>query len=262
MLAQVVLTTAESKKLIARAVMQLPEMQHALSEGIVVLHPSSTTYFIYEQITTMRPTTTWVYGLITPDGACRSRSAVDELSATVPPRKQWIFERGVLQDQYSLEDILERMGEDDIYVKACNAVDTDGHAAVLTSTPDRGGTVGKVLKAQRRRGFSMLLPTGLEKLVPTKVSILRERLGEAKADCGGGLALGVFLVDGQLLDERSALKILCGVDALAAAGGGLCGAEGAVTLFVEADAAAVNRVMETIDAVKGACLPQLEYVVY
>ncbi len=46
MLAQVVLTTAESKKLIAKAVASMDEVKHAAAEGMVVAHPSSATYFI------------------------------------------------------------------------------------------------------------------------------------------------------------------------------------------------------------------------
>jgi hypothetical protein len=45
MLAQIVLTPVESKKLISKAVAQLEVVRHAATEGMVVLHPSSSTYF-------------------------------------------------------------------------------------------------------------------------------------------------------------------------------------------------------------------------
>ena len=51
MRAQVVLTTAESKKLIAKAVARLDVVQRATKEGTVALHPSSSTYFIVEELT-------------------------------------------------------------------------------------------------------------------------------------------------------------------------------------------------------------------
>ena len=49
MLAQIVLTPAESKKLIAKAVARLETVQQAANRGIIALHPSSSTYFIIEE---------------------------------------------------------------------------------------------------------------------------------------------------------------------------------------------------------------------
>jgi hypothetical protein len=71
MLAQIVLTPAESKKLIAKAVARLEAVQQAAKNGIVALHPSSSTYFIVEEITGLKPKTNyWVCGVVTPRGMC------------------------------------------------------------------------------------------------------------------------------------------------------------------------------------------------
>lgn len=55
MLAQVVLTPAESKKLIAKAVAKLDVVKQAAADGMIVLHPSSSTYFIFEELTGVKP---------------------------------------------------------------------------------------------------------------------------------------------------------------------------------------------------------------
>ena len=61
MRAQVSLTPAESKKLIAKAVVNMDVVKRALAEGIVVMHPSSSTFFIAEELTGKRPKTpVWV----------------------------------------------------------------------------------------------------------------------------------------------------------------------------------------------------------
>ena len=71
MLAQIVLTPAESKKLIAKAIARLDAVQQAAQKGIVALHPSSSTYFIVEEITGQKPKTNyWVCGVVTPRGMC------------------------------------------------------------------------------------------------------------------------------------------------------------------------------------------------
>ena len=51
MLAQASLILAESKKLTAKAVTGMQFLQEALREGLVVLHLSSSTYFIIDAIT-------------------------------------------------------------------------------------------------------------------------------------------------------------------------------------------------------------------
>jgi len=51
MRAQVVLRPSESKKLICKAILEMEPVQKALKQGIVVIHPSITTYFLFEHIT-------------------------------------------------------------------------------------------------------------------------------------------------------------------------------------------------------------------
>ena len=61
MRAQVSLTPTESKKLIAKAVIMMDEVKHALVEGMVVIHPSSSTIFIAEELIGRRPkTSVWI----------------------------------------------------------------------------------------------------------------------------------------------------------------------------------------------------------
>ncbi|KYK36306.1 MAG: hypothetical protein AYK18_11850 [Theionarchaea archaeon DG-70] len=51
MLCQIILTPWESRRLIAKAVVQLPEVQNALARGIVCIARGTTTSFIVEEIT-------------------------------------------------------------------------------------------------------------------------------------------------------------------------------------------------------------------
>jgi hypothetical protein len=51
MKAQVTLTTAESKKLLAKAVATTSLVRNAKKRGIVAIHPGSTTYFLVKELT-------------------------------------------------------------------------------------------------------------------------------------------------------------------------------------------------------------------
>ena len=73
MRAQVVLTPAESKMLLSKAIARMDVVKHALSKGTVVIHPSSTTYFLVKEITGSEPQTEhWVLGAVLSQGLCRA----------------------------------------------------------------------------------------------------------------------------------------------------------------------------------------------
>jgi hypothetical protein len=71
MRAQVTLLPTESKKLIAKALANMDEVKTALKEGVVVLHLSSSTLFLVEEILGKVPETeVWMCGAITPRAVC------------------------------------------------------------------------------------------------------------------------------------------------------------------------------------------------
>jgi len=264
MLAQVVLTTAESKKLIAKAVARLDVVQQAARKGIVALHPSSSTYFIVEEITGAKPKSNyWVCGVVTPKGMCVEMAMVlgsgyspREISADPGDlRATWIIENGKPSAEESLSSLLDRMAPSDVYVKGVNALDFQGNVGVLFG---HQGSVGYIQSARRKRKFSVVYPVGLEKLIPLSI---REAAKEAKLtryEYGMGMPVGLFPCPvGVTVDEVRAVEMLSGAKAIPIAAGGLGGAEGAVTLVLKGNDDQVRTALEFIEQSKGAKLPAL-----
>ncbi len=107
MLAQVTLIPAESKKLIAAAVAKMEPVKNALKQGMVVMHPSSSSFFLVEELTGHKPrTNVWACGIIVPKGACiemgslmaRSAEASTENVSTNPESfsHSWVIKQGEL----------------------------------------------------------------------------------------------------------------------------------------------------------------------
>jgi len=264
MQAQMVLIPAESKKLICRAIFDLAEFQEALEHGIVAIHPSSSTIFLYEMITGHMPEGLWVCGVIAPKGLAGSSEAVEMIRSRGPgahdplkvSKETWFFVKGVLQQQAPLGEILGQMTETDVYVKGCNAMDTAGNAGVLFGNPaGGGGTIGKVVIAQRKRNFHMILPIGMEKLIPGSIQSASKRAGFKKADMATGLPCGLIPVPGRKIDEADAMSLLFNVRATPIAAGGLHGAEGAVVLACEGEEEQIQKAFAGIVKIKGARLP-------
>jgi len=265
MQAEIVLTPTESKKLIAQSILQLKEFQDALEKGIVALHPSSSTIFLYEKILGHRPKGVWVCGVLVQKGFCGSKEAQDMISARGPgihdpakSRQTWFFKKGALQEQTALGDILEQMTASDVYVKGSNAVDPQGHVGVLYANPaGGGGTIGKVIAAYRKKNFHLLLPIGLEKLIPVSIAEAAKKAAFKKVDKAMGMPCGLIPVPGRKIDEVDALKMLSGAQATPIAAGGLGGAEGSIVLALEGSDQEVCHALDVVGGVKGAQLPVL-----
>ena len=264
MRALITLTPTESKKLIAQAVVALPEFQKAKKNGIIAMHRSSSTFFLYEALTGQKPEGSWVRGVIVPRGLCVSKEGPEHPESqrpgshdTLQIRHTWFFRNGCLQkDTPTLGEILDQMTENDVYIKGANAVDPSGNVAVLYGNPaGGGGTIGKVIMAQRRRGFHLLLPIGLEKLIPVPIATATKKAPFQKFDRAMGIPCGLIPVPGRKVDEVDALAVLSGVEATPIAAGGLGGAEGSIVLALAGTAEQVDSAFEICSSVKGTTLP-------
>jgi len=264
MLAQIVLTPAESKKLIAKAIARLGVVQQAAKNGIVALHPSSSTYFIIEEITGSKPKTNyWVCGVVTPRGMCVEMAMVlgsgltpDEES-TDPGDLQgtWVIERGQLGGQEKLSSLLYRMTPSDVYVKGVNALDPEGNVGILFGLE---GSMGYLQAARRKRGFTIIYPAGLEKLIPISVKEAAKEAKLARYESGMGMPVGLYpCPTGVTVTEVRAIEILSGASAIPIASGGLGGAEGAITLVLKGKADEVKKALDFVERSKGARLPDL-----
>ncbi len=275
MRAQVVLTPPESKCLIAKAIARMDVVKKAAASGMIVIHASSTSYFLAKELTGDVPRTDhWVHGGVFPQGLCTEVGASRNPAAPLlppdpnaPPKKfnvdwfpfKWVIKNHKLTSGIALGKILEEIRPDDVYVKGCNAVDNEFHAGVLFGHDDGGGTIARVMSAQAQKGFNVICAVGLEKLIP--VSILEAARATARKqefDYAMGMNCGLFPVKaGTTVTEIQAVAILSGgAKAVPIAAGGLAGAEGAVVLAIEGDKDQVTRIIGFIEECKGARLPQ------
>lgn len=240
------LTPAESKRLIAKAVVRLPEVRRAWENGRIVVANGTTNAFVAaELLKTEVSAFNFSAGLI-----CEGMLAATAKEERLLP---YVFDKGK-PAQIGIRDAVEQMGKDDVFIKGGNAVDLEGNVGVLMAD-ERGGTIGTSLGIIAARGINLVCPVGLEKLVPSVV--------EAASKCGIGrfkhalgLQVGLMPVTiGRTVTEIEALEVLMGVEATHVAGGGMGGAEGSVVLVVEGSDEQVDRTVELIQLIKAEAKP-------
>ena len=261
---QIVLNPSESKKLIAKGILEIDYVKQALQDGLVVIHPSSTTYFLYEEITGTIPKGVWVIGMISSKGACVEalthsafeKDGYNDISDPANFPFSWIFDRGKPVKNVKLSDVLENMRADDVYIKGVNSIDVYGHVGVLIASLG-GGTIGKVLKAQKQKQFNIIYAAGLEKSILASIIEVSKEAGRPITSDALGIPCALLPIKSRAFTEIQSLKLLTKVDAFQLAAGGLGGAEGSTTMVVKGPNENVQNTMRLVKALKGTSLPKI-----
>jgi hypothetical protein len=147
------------------------------------------------------------------------------------------------------------MGSNDVYVKGVNALDVEGNVGVLWGNVNEGGTAALVMSTQRRKGFKVIFPAGLEKLIPFPIKEVAKEARRFEYDYSMGMPCGLLPCEGIVVTELKAIEILSGAVAIPISAGGLGGAEGAVTLVIKGEKEQVTKAIQKIEDSKGARLP-------
>jgi hypothetical protein len=150
----------------------------------------------------------------------------------------------------TMEATLKDFNAESVFIKGANAVDPEGNAGVYVAHPC-GGTIGYAYGILSARGCNLIVPVGLEKLVPS-VKNAAQHLGQDTFYYCLGIKIGMIpLMNAQVITEIHAFRILFGQEAFHVGGGGINGSEGSVTLVVEGKKERLDRAIDLIESIKG-----------
>lgn len=241
--AAVVILPRESKRLLARAVLRLPEVRRALESGWFVVSRGVTPSYIVEELT----------GESYPKEYCTAGIVTEgRLASTVEAKRlgPWVFKDGKLSD-VPAPDALAQFTARDVSIKGANAVDRDGNVGVLAGN-EIGGTVGGIWPTLASRGCHWITPVSLERLILGSINDAARSTGNFLWDYTMGGVVGLMPVGiADAVTEIEALTVLTGVTATHVASGGVVGSEGAVILALEGDEATVREAFELVESLKG-----------
>lgn len=241
--AQFLLTVSESKRLIAKAVAELPEVTKARKSGTIVITKGSTNAYVAEEILGKSiDKNGYVIGSFIP-----SKPAA--WPGFKPDMAEIILENGRIRDDMSLTDAAGRLEPGDVVIKGGNSLDYENKLVGVVIGSPSGGTVGKILPSAVGSKAHLIIPIGLEKLV---AGDLVEITNEMRKPFPGKERIpSMFLTSGTIITEIEAIELLAGVEAFHAASGGLAGAEGAVWLIVRGTNACVDKALDIVSEIHG-----------
>ncbi|MEI6171435.1 MAG: hypothetical protein WCQ45_03015 [bacterium] len=238
--ASVVLTSAASKRLIAKGVAAHPSVGKALGNGRIVITRGTTNAFVAEELC----------------GAPIDRGAyaagfIDQrwnVNARVGEMEEIVLVHGRPANE-TPDQTLSTLAAGDVVIKGGNALDPWGVVGVLLASAT-GGTVGRYVAAALARGVDIVIPISVSKSIHTSVVDLSQEMGAGRMGLHSGLACGIFPLHGQIVTEVEALYLLFGVEAVHVASNGIGPGRGSVSLLVYGEDAAVSNAYAFVSSLR------------
>ncbi len=250
-----ILTVAESKRLIGKAVAQMPVVRSALANGMVIVIKGTTNAYVAEEIAGNKSNhAAFVTGRIEPEKGTK-------YLPKTKPVNHLILEKGKVLD-ISLEEAAKKLKRGDVVIKGANALDYKNKLAAVNILHPEGGTTGTTMPIIVARKVNLIIPIGLEKLVAGDLVDLTLKMrdpmetlsppaGSWKGLFPGHNIPSMWLLTGEIVTELEAIKILTGAEAFQCSAGGVSGAEGSVWIVFRGTRDQVKKALELTKSVQG-----------
>lgn len=239
MFADIVLTVSQSKRLVAQGVAAHPAVQRARRRGWIVIGTGTTNGYVAEAVLGHPiQRAAYVTGHVVPSGF-DSRNILSQ-----PNLPDIILHDGEIVPGMNRFEAARQLGPGDVFIKGANALNYEKKVAGVCIGDPNGGTVGGTLGPILGRRATLIIPVGLEKLVAHDILETARLLSQGEETANHVYPL--FPITGEIITEIEALALLYSVTARHVGSGGICGAEGAVRLLLQGEAAQVTAALESL----------------
>jgi hypothetical protein len=239
----VTLTVAESKRLIAKGLLATDIVQNALKNGYLCITMGTTSSYLAEELLGEYDKTSHIAGITVPKGLSVTDSKTRAFDA--------IFHKGEYLDNKKVIDVVDKMGADDVIIKSANALD-ENYVPVVMLAHDTGGTIGTFIGPAATKNIKVITPIGLEKSIPVAYEEFCGQFGRDDWDYTIGTPVGaIALTQAIAFTELDAIETLFDATAVPIAAGGVNGAEGSISLFIEGGDEEIARAYEFFTDLKG-----------
>ena len=239
----IVLSVSESKRLIAKGVVNLNCVKQKLKKGMIAIAKGTTNSYIIEEILGKKiDKLSYVLGVVFPE----KKNLAKKLNRNVI--KEVILKNGKVID-LSIVNSVKEMSKGDIFMKGGNVLNYEKQIAGVLTNSLGGGTICHTLPIIKDKKINLVIPIGLEKTVGGDIYEISKALSENVM--WKDLPLRLIPLKGTIITEIEALRILTGVKALQVSAGGVGGAEGSVRLLLDGNKKQMRMVDEIMEDIFG-----------
>jgi hypothetical protein len=241
--AQVILTVAESKRLIAMAVARMPTVKEALQKGTVIITKGTTNTYVAEEVLEKKiPHGAFLLGKVYPSKGGKRLQRTESIPEIV-------LSKGERQHDLSLVEAAKKLESGDVVIKGANVLDYGNKTAGVVIYSPTSGTTGKIMPYVIARKAHLVIPVGLEKQIAGDAMEVGKKMREPIESLNK--VPSMFLLTGEIVTEIEAFEILAGVTAFQAGAGGIGGAEGSVRLILRGSRTQVTKALQIAAEIQG-----------
>ena len=229
---ELVLTVAQSKRLIAHGVINHPVVKTAFNNGMIGICRGTTCSYVAEEFIG-HPVEKFSYttGLTLP------KIPYPAIEKPASMMHDILIQKGEIHlDGETVVEAAKNMNPGDVIIKGANALNYEKNIAGCLVGHPVGGTVGGFWGPLYGKKIKLVIPVGLEKEIAGDII----RLSSLCMDENPGLAL--MPMTGIIITEIEAIHILTGATAYQIAAGGIRGAEGSVRLQITGSTEQIHSV--------------------
>lgn len=219
---QVTLTVEEGKELISLGILKHPKLMNSIENGKILFKGGTTVSKITEKLLNV---SLRISGRITSRGTVAGDKTLDSPHSILLQDNKW----RKIDD--TISDEVHGFAKNDLIICGANAFDYKGRAALMAGSPG-GGNVGKSLSSWYSEGASVLIPVGIEKMVPGDLDEIITKSSRTGKSISWGMAVGLIPLHGELFTEVEALQTLADVECFVIGAGGLGEAQGSITIDI------------------------------
>lgn len=238
------LIPAESRRLIAKAVVQMEEIKIAKEKAYIILCGGTTNGYVAQELLGMRE--------LEPQKFTAGINTHRLLCVTDADKRgpfPIILHKGERSSK-TLPEALQDFHVETVLIKGANAIDPEGNVGVITSGFD-GGTIAAAIGPVTSQGLKFIFPVGLEKLI-SSVKEASAWAGAKTLDYTMGADFGMYCIsNGILVTEIEALRILANVEAKHIASGGVGESVGSIVLVIKGTESNVRKAISLVESIKG-----------
>ncbi len=240
---QITLNVEESKELISLAVLEHRDVKKALKYNKVILKGGTTVSKISEKIIGIP---------LRISGRITERGTVSAWKNSELPHSVIIEDNSYKNIDNTFRESICSMESGDVVIISANAIDAFGNAAIMAGSPG-GGDIGNSLGGFYTEGAKIIIPAGIEKMVPGRLTDTLKMTGRKNKYFSYGMSVGLFPISGEVITEIEALKLFCDeVEVYAIGSGGLYSANGSVTLEVLGNKENLDKIVQIFKHIKSA----------
>ena len=238
--ANVNLTVAEGKRLIAKGIANHPQIKLLLKKGTIVITNGTTNTYIAEELVNLSaPHGSFVTGHIVPSGKANIGEGLPQLS--------YITIVDGEQVELSPDEAMKKARKGDVVFKGANLLNYEKKQAATCIGGAGGGTMARIQETEAH----VIVPVGLEKETYGDLNAYAKLFDECPTEITPKPRIWVHSKEVEIFTEIEAIKTVAAVNVAPYAAGGVAGREGGMSLIIYGKPDEVQKALDFVASAQG-----------